>query len=68
MRILSILSIAALVLVLNACEQQPLPGDPHPGKHAAHPAGDGDSHPQPGAAKPEAAKPGEAPKFFPEKK
>ena len=71
MKILSLLSVCALALFSNACEKQPLVGDPAPGVHAEHSAekheakAGGEAEP----AKPaEGAKTEEAPKFFPEKK
>jgi hypothetical protein len=71
MRLLSLLTLCALALFGTACEQHPLPGDPHPGHHGEH---DGEKHDAKAAEHPAAAKPadgaktGEAPKFFPEKK
>ena len=71
MRFLSLLSLCALALFWNACEKQPLAGDPHPGVHEEHGA---EKHDAKSAEHIEPAKPGEgakaeaAPKFFPEKK
>ncbi len=64
----SFLLICALAFLSNACEQHPaseLEGG-HGGSAAEHPETDG-AHPA-GEKKAEDAKPGEAPKFFPEKK
>ena len=71
MRFLSLLSLGALALFWNACEKQPLAGDPHPGVHEEHGA---EKHDAKSAEHSETAKPAEgakaeaAPKFFPEKK
>ena len=71
MRFLSLLSLCALALFWNACEKQPLAGDPHPGVHEEHGA---EKHDAKSAEHSETAKSGEgvkaeaAPKFFPEKK
>ena len=76
MRILSLLSLCTLALFCNACEKHPLGGDPHPGLHEEHSEAthgaethDAKAPEHADSAKPaEGAKPGEAPKFFPEKK
>jgi hypothetical protein len=83
MKRLSILLLSALALIVNACEKHPanrLPGehDTEFGKHLGGP-GHGDEHAGKAAATEHPpvtkhgdpateAKPGEAPKFFPEKK
>ena len=71
MRILSLLSLCALVLFWNACEKHPLPGDPHPAAHVEHKTekhGAKASEHAETVKHPEGAKTEEAPKFFPEKK
>ncbi|MCE9612020.1 MAG: hypothetical protein K8R23_17625 [Chthoniobacter sp.] len=80
MQRLSILSVCVLAVLATACEKHPASErltDHEPGEHhAAAPGGGHDgkveSHveaPKPAPAKPEAeAKPGEAPKFFPDSK
>ncbi len=71
MKILSLIPVAALALFSNACEKQPLAGDPPPGVHAEHSAEKHDAKaPEPGEKAPpaESGKTEEAPKFFPEKK
>lgn len=81
MKRFSIIPLCVLAVLATACEKHPaseLPpahgaGEHHaeaPGEtaHPAQPAGHAEA-PKPKAAKPEAdAKPGEAPKFFPENK
>jgi hypothetical protein len=80
MKRLSVLLLSALALLVNACEKHPasrLP-DEHATQFGAHAAGHGSGEKHaakpaaehaPAAATPAAgAKPGEAPKFFPEKK
>jgi hypothetical protein len=83
MKWFSVILIGALALLSNACEKHPASQLPEEGvtafgEHAAgHEAGEKhDTAPaaEPAAAKPESpapageTKPGEAPKFFPEKK
>lgn len=79
MKRLSILSVAVLAVLATACEQHPASErltDHKPGEHHAEtPVGHdakAEAHaatPKPAPAKPEAeAKPGEAPKFFPDSK
>ena len=71
MRFLSLLSLGALALFWNACEKQPLAGDPHPGVHEAHGPvhHEGDApHPVEPVKPAAGAKDEAAPKFFPEKK
>ena len=71
MKILSLLSVCTLALFSNACEKQPLAGDPAPGVHAEPSA---EKHETKAGGEAEHAKPAEgaksdeAPKFFPEKK
>jgi len=83
MKRLFVLLFGALALLINACEKHPasrLPGE-HAMQFEKHLGGHGhgdhaaDSHaakpavePAPAAKPPAEAKPGEAPKFFPEKK
>jgi hypothetical protein len=81
MKWFSILSIVALAFLANACEKHPVGDAPEEGttafgehskaaeeKTEAKPAAEAaPSKPESPAATPE-AKPGEAPKFFPEKK
>lgn len=81
MKRFSIIPLCVLAVLATACEKHPaseLPpahgaGEHHAEAkgdtgHAAQPAGHAEA-PKPEAAKPEAdAKPGEAPKFFPENK
>ena len=77
MKWFSIAALCALVLVITACEKHPasqlppaLRGEgkhgesPHAAKHETAPAGHAAETAKPATA----AKPGEAPKFFPENK
>ena len=76
MRFLSLFSFCVFVVFATACQRHPLPGDPQPGLHEENSAetpgaethdAKTPEHPEP--ARPvESGKPGEAPKFFPEKK
>ena len=76
MRFLSLFSFCVFVVFATACQRHPLPGDPQPGLHEEHSeeAAGAEKHDAKAPANTESArpaegaKPGEAPKFFPEKK
>jgi hypothetical protein len=72
MRFFLLLPICVFAIFFNACERQPLPGDPPPGEeHEVHgaesPGVKATGHGEAPRSE-EAAKGEEAPKFFPEKK
>jgi len=72
MRFLQFFLLAVIVFISNACEKQPLSGDPDPRFHKVHGLAKHESaaaEKKEGYATPaEGPKSEEAPKFFPEKK
>jgi hypothetical protein len=65
MKWLSVVSISALAFFSNACEKHPASGLAGESEHG--PAGHSESKGE-AEKKPDEGKPGEAPKFFPDKK